>query len=588
MTRVMRSTLGFVFAVLVLTAQAEDRVLNSDASRYHFGPHNAHTYSHNTLEPANFNRMLVEDLQTLQADLESLMRQLEQGDLSGLGGVQHHDQQQQQQQQHQQHQELEQPGYVPVPAEVRVRWTNMQRELIKYFNAQKDIVKLDTKFTLFSPSATVSIQAMISSILTLRVENVMQSFLVQFEKDLVAGKLSTAEAAIAKCEGASNAFFAIAEASSTVRGVLNIVTMGVGSGVGEVAEAFAHLGDQVLQDVSFDSIYQGSSIIGSILEPPATGLERTVAIRVLDLGNSTARIAGDVTYAILTAGIGPLIGFIADRVVKGIELAWQKDRAIAACYLGAFATISENMGVYSSIGAQAVQMRIQNDDDLLPKSAEKFYDLISRAKKEHDVRAPGGGIIGAEDVFEVLDEDFKVISKFRNAADILRGPASGILDTIRQYAVGNKFEQATKLAGTSVVAFLKNCFWKAFYQAITDGSITMDKAGVIKSLEVTGRIPYQTLYERFNRIVDYGPAGEFKDAYGCKVDEADKIKKCWSYCDGDWHGPNYCFIQQPNKPDNTIIRCDTKADCYRATVKAWPSFYEVECASDCFAPLYMF
>eukprot|EP00301_Raphidiophrys_heterophryoidea_P008046 c13036_g1_i1.p1 GENE.c13036_g1_i1~~c13036_g1_i1.p1 ORF type:complete len:623 (+),score=159.59 c13036_g1_i1:35-1870(+) len=599
-----------VCAVLVLCVLVGDVAcklrISDKESRYHFGPHNAHKYNNGqaiTLSKQQLKEMILHDLTSVHEELSSILQHAESleqqhqhsfsdndanvvaDDDDADFAAEHHNRKHSKN--HRSAHILEEPTTpstrtVTVPAEIRERWEAMQSELTTYYTAKRSSVTLDTKFNLFAPAATKSWVGVIKSLVTLELADTFQDFMGNFETDLLAGKLFSADKAMGKCKEASTAFLSVAQASSVTKGIINAVSMGVADSVSNVTTAFASVADELVTTLTFESIQLGSSLLTTVLDQadkagPSARSGASIAVNATD---TTARVAGDVTYGIVTLGIGPLIGFLTGKVIEGIEMSWIKDKQTAACILGAFAAVSESLGVRSSVGAQGVQYRVTSEEALLPDSG-KFTALMLRAKKEFDVHAPGQGIISSEDVYDLLEEDFQVISKFHNAADILKGPGSGISDTIRQYANGNEFEKSSKYAGANLVAFLKNTFWKEMFQAVTQGSLPLIKAGFLKNVVVSGNTKYKTLYARFGRIHDYGPGGEYDKSYDCEVDKSTGKGECWVYCGADWKGGEWCYTQDPTSESKMRLPCTRKKDCYDAVTKAWPAFQDIKCGSTC-------
>eukprot|EP00301_Raphidiophrys_heterophryoidea_P008047 c13036_g1_i2.p1 GENE.c13036_g1_i2~~c13036_g1_i2.p1 ORF type:complete len:615 (+),score=144.65 c13036_g1_i2:35-1846(+) len=591
-----------VCAVLVLCVLVGDVAcklrISDKESRYHFGPHNAHKYNNGqaiTLSKQQLKEMILHDLTSVHEELSSILQHAESleqqhqhsfsdndanvvaDDDDADFAAEHHNRKHSKN--HRSAHILEEPTTtVAVPAEIRERWEDMRANLREYYTAKRSSVTLDTKFNLFAPAVTKSWVRVIMSMVNLDFGRSFQGFMRTYETELLAGELFSADLAMEKCKESSTTFLSVSQASSITKGIINAVSMGVADSVSNATTIGASIADEIVSSLSFESIELGSSLLTTVLAEADKGSRfASVAINATD---TAAGVAGDIVYGIATLGLGPLIGFLTGKVIEGIEMTWIKDRQTAACILGAFAAVSESLGVRSSVGAQGVQYRVTSEEALLPDSG-KFTALMLRAKKEFDVHAPGQGIISSEDVYDLLEEDFQVISKFHNAADILSGPGSGISETIRQYANGNEFEKATKYAGANLVAFLKNTFWKQMFLAVTQGSLEMSKAGFLKNVFVSGNLKYRTLYSRFGRIHDYGPGGKYEHSYGCQVDAFTGNSECWVYCGADWFGGEWCFTQDPTSESKMRLPCTRKKDCYDAVTRAWPAFQDIKCGSTC-------
>jgi len=613
-----KQLVAWLLLALLAIAQAEQRAQLAEAhNRYHFGPH----AKHSSLKPSDFRRMAMEDIDRLQADLLSLFGNnrfeenpvdgasapvgisgsgslnigpasvgtgrnslnigpagvSDSGSISGSGSssdplvrapvpVRTRE-------------EIG-PIFVAVPSAVRARWLQMRQALREYYTTVHDSLTLDSRFTVFSSSSNSKLVSVLKSLVQLDVASMFQDRMVSVGKDLRAGKLNTAQSAIDSCTEANKLFTAVYEASSTAKGLINTLTGGLGEGIGDITLAVSRVSDEVIETMLFETAQAEVSVIDALVHSdddddikPAV-LPETLAV---DITNATVSVAIDITYSILTLGIGPLIGFVADRIVKSVEIGWQRDKEIASCMLGAFGAMSEGLGVMSSVGAQGVQYRVKSEADLVI-NAGKFTDLLERALAEYkkNPSSATSGIISSEDVYAILNEDFKVVSKFKNVADILSGPASGVSSTIRQYANGNEYEKAAKFAGVSLVSFTTNTFWREFFLTVTNGEVPLANAGFFNNLVVTGNVAYKPLYERFGHKHDYGVDGEYQGSYGC-----DTNSQCWVYCGADWKGGEWCYSQDPYSTAKSRQKCRTKQDCYNEISPIWGAFKDIPCASTC-------
>jgi len=592
-----KTSLGFVLLALLLAGYAEERMMHLSAGQTHSQPENKHV-SHNT----NVAKLEYE-LAELHAKLQEISAE-------------------QQKQQEAIFEEAPLPPvvYGAVPPAIRLRWTSMQAALMIYYNAVRPTEKLDSRYDMFSFGAATGWMAMAKELVQGNLAGAFKGDLIDIVDRIQSGHLAQTNHALNQCAESAQKFIALTETSNIIKG---IVTIGVTALIKEAADLKSVLGStgtEAIEQVKFETVDMGKSVLVELLNPPSPAQaqiiqeQRSVAVRLADAGNATARVGVDALVGVLTLGILPLSGWVLGRVVRGVESIWSREQALYACILGGFAAMTEGFGIHSSVGAQGVQYLVKDHEQVVLGSGE-LSDLLFTAMTEyHDpsVTSPLRGIVSSEDLYQALKAEFSISSKVKTVATVATGVGSGISETIRQYALGNDYEAVSKMIGTSLVAFLKNFFWKEVFTKVTQGLLPLDQAGLVKDLVVTGAVPYVPVYTRYHRVqappadpsitpshsptpsaspsfdpnppvTDYAEGKEYADSYGC----GEETRKCWTYCFSffkNWSMTSgaWCYAPDPEAHKEGIqLSCETKRDCYNALARMWPTFKSIPCAGAC-------
>eukprot|EP00301_Raphidiophrys_heterophryoidea_P008083 c13048_g1_i3.p1 GENE.c13048_g1_i3~~c13048_g1_i3.p1 ORF type:complete len:549 (+),score=132.80 c13048_g1_i3:22-1668(+) len=395
-------------------------------------------------------------------------------------------------------------------------------------------------------------------------------------EELKSGSLSTAQAMMDRCVAVSDDFLKLFLASHVFQTLLSLATFHV-EALGDVHSAAEFIvdklkegGDEIAREVAMEVAESVTEEIESGL--PSDKHARMEALKKFsNVANATVGAIGDATYGVLTLGIGPLAGRVAQTAVKGVQQLMPRDRQVAACFLAAFAAMSESLLHEGSdpVTAQCIEYRVQSRDDLIHDaggySKKARYALFLNDIPEEE-RVAGTPTVSAVDIYEVLHNDFEFVSKATNVADILRGPISGTSTMLRQYFMGNEFEQAVKFAGVSLVKFLKENFWKRIIEQTKAGLIPLSQVGIVKNLVVKGIT-----------VHDYDAGQEYVKAFDCGV------RGCWHYCGRDRSKGAWCLTRNPwyHPKAEATINCKRKQDCITATEGKWSSLLQWECAGDC-------
>eukprot|EP00301_Raphidiophrys_heterophryoidea_P008081 c13048_g1_i1.p1 GENE.c13048_g1_i1~~c13048_g1_i1.p1 ORF type:complete len:555 (+),score=111.93 c13048_g1_i1:22-1686(+) len=395
-------------------------------------------------------------------------------------------------------------------------------------------------------------------------------------EELKSGSLSTAQAMMDRCVAVSDNFMKIFLKSEVFQTLLSLATFYAD----HLHSAHEHA-ESIFDALKKEGIEIGMEIAESAAEEIESGLpegrhtsaKMEFLKKIGNVANATVGAIGDATYGVLTLGIGPLAGRVAQTTVKGAQHLLPRDRQVAACFLAAFAAMSESLNHEGSdpFVAQCIEYRVQSRDDLIHDaggySKKARYALFLNDIPEEE-RVAGSPTVSGVDIYEVLNEDFKAISKASNVADILRGPVSGISTTLRQYFMGNEFEQAVKFAGVSLVKFLKENFWKQILEQTKGGSIPLSQVGIVKNLVVK---------ETTTSVRDYVDDGG-RELFGCT---GVLFKECWHRSTSS-RSPDaaWCYTRNPWSQDpKAKISCKTKEDCNTATKGKWLSVSSWKCVT---------